>query len=504
MRRTLVFIIMSVLPFAYSQTGNPKPSQRQKDMGKADGAFHYHMGLNYYDGLGAKPNYVKAVEHFKRAAKLNHAQAQGMLGQCYRNGRGVNRDLAKAAHWIELASRQNDTIAHFIYGTILATGQGADLDYKKAMTFYLKAAAKGHAPAMNNIGALHEQGHGVPKNFAEAAKWYRMAAGMNLPNAQCNLGQLYASGRGMPSNPAEALIWYQKAANQDHPQAQFLLGSAYYFGKGVERDPVKAYQWIKLSANHGNPSALQHQETIANKLTPEQMQEASRQISTFRAKHGRNILRSKTDAQPTGTGFFITTEGHLLTSNHLIAQGRRIEVRIKTGNHPAQLIKADPANDIALLKIKFQTSPLFLNTQKSPDIGQSVFTIGFTNRRNEGAASTYTAGRIRSLFGLSNDPRFLQLSAPIKPGNLGGALVDEDGRAIGIINFASHHEKPPKSGENFNHNFNHVLKTAHIKQFLATVPLVQAHLPQSNTSATSYGAAIALAQKATAFILVYD
>ena len=137
MRRTLVFVIISVLPLAYSQTGSPTPSLEPNVKGKEDGAFHYHMGLNYYDGLGDKPNYIKAVEHFKKAAKLNHAQAQGMLGQCYRNGRGINRDFAKAAYWIELASKQNDTIANFLYGTILATGQGTDLDYKRAMSFYL-------------------------------------------------------------------------------------------------------------------------------------------------------------------------------------------------------------------------------------------------------------------------------------------------------------------------------------------------------------------------------
>tara|TARA_Y100000588_G_C14257682_1_gene926249 strand:- start:1162 stop:2649 length:1488 start_codon:yes stop_codon:yes gene_type:complete len=495
---------MSVLPLAYSQTGNPRPSQEPKDKRKDDGAsFHYQMGLNYYDGLGDKPNFVKAVEHFKQAAKLNHAQAQGMLGQCYRKGRGVNRDLAKAAHWIELASKQNDTIANFLYGTLLATGQGTPLDYKKAMTFYLKAAAKGHAPAMNNIGALHEQGHGVPKNFVEAAKWYRMAAGMNLPNAQCNLGQLFASGRGVPKNPAEALIWYQKAASQDHPQAQFLLGSAYHFGKGVKHDPVKAYQWINLSANHGNPSAIQHRGTIANKLTPTQIQEASKQISIFRAKHSPNALILKREAL-TGTGFFISTEGHLLTSHHLIAQGRRIEVRIKTGNYSAELIKTDPANDIALLKIKAQTTPLYLNSQKRPEIGQSVFTIGFPNRRNLGAASTYTAGKVSSLFGLKNDPRLLQLSAPIQPGNLGGALVDEHGTTIGIINFSMEYRKPNKLAENLNLNIKHALKATHIKQFLATVPLVQACLPRSNTPAASYSAAIELTQRATAFILVYD
>ena len=504
MRQVLVIFMMGVLPSVYSQTDKPKPSGSPQEEGKDDAAFHYHMGLNYYDGLGDKPDYVKAVDHFKRAAQLDHPQAQGMLGQCYRNGRGVNRDLTKAFYWIERAAKQKDPIAHFLYGNLQATGQGTPLDYKKAMAFYLKAAAKGHAPAMNNIGALHEQSHGVPKNYVEAAKWYRMAAGMNLPNAQCNLGQLYASGRGMPADSTEAVKWYQKAANQNHAQAQFLLGAAYYFGKGVKRDLVKAHQWMNLSANLGNPSALQHRETIADKLTPKQAQEALKQIASFRAKHGVIALTSTQEALSTGTGFFITTQGHLLTSHHLIARGRHIEVRTKAGNHPAELIKADPAKDIALLHIKSRTTPLVLNTQKAPRLGQRVFTIGFQNRRDQGISSKYTAGRISSLFGLKDNPQLLQLSVPVQPGNLGGALVGESGAVIGMITFRQDDLKKSNLTGNLTQNVNYAIKSTHIREFLATVPLVQARLPQTSTSATSYEAAIELVQSATVFILVHD
>ena len=190
---------------------------------------------------------------------------------------------------------------------------------------------------MNNIGALHEQGHGVPQNFTEAAKWYQMAARMNLANAQCNLGQLYASGRGVPLNTAAATEWYAKAAQQGHPRSQFLLGAAYYFGKGVPRDLVKAYQWMDLSANLGNPAARQHRTAIAEKLSPEQAQQAFRESSKFRAKFAGAEADSTQTALSTGTGFFISAEGHLLTSHHLIANGRRIEVRTQKGISPPNL-----------------------------------------------------------------------------------------------------------------------------------------------------------------------
>ena len=483
----------------------PNPPANSTPRDRDEAAFHYHMGLNYYDGLGDAPDYAKAVDHFKRAAALNHPQAQGMLGQCYRTGRGVNKDRAKAAHWIQRAAQQEDPIAHFLYGTLLASGEGIPRDPTQAMRFYLKAAAKGHAAAMNNIGALHEQGQGVPQNFTEAAKWYTMAARMNLPNAQCNLGQLYASGRGVPLNSATAADWYTKAAQQGHAQAQFLLGAAYYFGKGVPRDLVKAYQWMDLAANLGNPSARQHRTAIAEKLSPAQAQQAFRESTTFRAKFAGAQADSTETALSTGTGFFITSEGHLLTSHHLIANGRRIEVRTSNGNFPAELIKADPTNDIALLRIKTDSTPLRLSPLPAARLGQSVFTLGYPNPAVQGIKLKFTEGRISSLTGVKDDPRMMQISVPVQPGNSGGALVDETGQVTGMITVRLDDLKTFRLTGSLPQNVNYALKSSQIHAFLATLPLVKARLPAPQVSLTSnYETNIETAQAATAFVLVHE
>ncbi len=499
-KKISIMLMLSLTVWAQSATpaaGAPKD--------RDEAAFHYHMGLNYYDGLGEPPDYAKAVDHFKRAATLNHSQAQGMLGQCYRNGRGVNKDRAKAAHWIQRAAQHEDPIAHFLYGTLLATGEGVPRDPAQALRFYLKAAAKGHAAAMNNIGALHEQGHGVPQNFTEAAKWYQMAARMNLANAQCNLGQLYASGRGVPLNTAAATEWYAKAAQQGHPRSQFLLGAAYYFGKGVPRDLVKAYQWMDLSANLGNPAARQHRTAIAEKLSPEQAQQAFRESSKFRAKFAGAEADSTQTALSTGTGFFISAEGHLLTSHHLIANGRRIEVRTQKGNFPAELIKADPGNDLALLRIKTESTPLRLSALPSARLGQSVFTLGYPNPAVQGIKLKFTEGRISSLTGVKDDPRMMQISVPVQPGNSGGALVNETGQVVGMITVRLDDLKTFRLTGSLPQNVNYALKSSQIHAFLATLPLVKSRLPAPQLTATAnYEAHIEIAQAATAFVLVHE
>ena len=71
-KKISIMLMLSLTVWAQSATpaaGAPKD--------RDEAAFHYHMGLNYYDGLGEPPDYAKAVDHFKRAATLNHSQAQG-------------------------------------------------------------------------------------------------------------------------------------------------------------------------------------------------------------------------------------------------------------------------------------------------------------------------------------------------------------------------------------------------------------------------------------------
>ena len=169
------------------------------------------------------------------------------------------------------------------------------------------------------------------------------------------------------------------------------------------------------------------------KLSPEQAQQAFRESSKFRAKFAGAEADSTQTALSTGTGFFISAEGHLLTSHHLIANGRRIEVRTQKGNFPAELIKADPGNDLALLRIKTESTPLRLSALPSARLGQSVFTLGYPNPAVQGIKLKFTEGRISSLTGVKDDPRMMQISVPVQPGNSGGALVNETGQVVGMI-----------------------------------------------------------------------
>ena len=147
-----------------------------------------------------------------------------------------------------------------------------------------------------------------------------------------------------------------------------------------------------------------------------------------------------------GSGVIISTDGYIVTNNHVISGADKIEVTLNNQKtYTATVVGADPNTDIALLKIDEKNLP-FLSFYSSDDVkvGEWVLAVG----NPFGLTSTVTAGIIsakgRSL-GLiksgTNAPieSFIQTDAAINMGNSGGALVNSNGDLIGINTAISSH-----------------------------------------------------------------
>lgn len=138
-----------------------------------------------------------------------------------------------------------------------------------------------------------------------------------------------------------------------------------------------------------------------------------------------------------GSGVIISEDGYIVTNNHVIEEGKRLEVTLNDHRkYPAKLVGTDPSTDLALLKIDAKGLPnlIFGNSDKIR-IGEWVLAVG--NPFN--LESTVTAG-IVSAKGRSIDilddiykvESFIQTDAAVNPGNSGGALVNTNGELVGI------------------------------------------------------------------------
>ncbi len=141
----------------------------------------------------------------------------------------------------------------------------------------------------------------------------------------------------------------------------------------------------------------------------------------------------------TGSGFLIDTEGHIVTNNHVVEGATRVEVKLGSSDtsHTAEVVGADPATDVALLKVDVpadQQHPLSLGDSAKVHVGDPVVAIG----NPFGLDRTVTAGIVSALqrqiqapngFSISH---VIQTDAAINPGNSGGPLIDAAGNVIGI------------------------------------------------------------------------
>jgi Do/DeqQ family serine protease len=139
-----------------------------------------------------------------------------------------------------------------------------------------------------------------------------------------------------------------------------------------------------------------------------------------------------------GSGVILTTDGYIVTNNHVIEKANEIQVTLyDKRTFPARLIGTDPATDIAVLKIDADDFPFIpFGNSDSLRLGEWVLAIGNPYIFN----STITAG-IVSAKGrqmMSPDGRsykiesFIQTDAAVNPGNSGGALVNTRGELVGI------------------------------------------------------------------------
>jgi len=135
-----------------------------------------------------------------------------------------------------------------------------------------------------------------------------------------------------------------------------------------------------------------------------------------------------------GSGVIVTSDGTILTNNHVIDGASDIKVQLSDKREfNAKLVGTDPRTDIAVLKIDATGLPtLALGDSSRLQVGDVIFAIGDPFGVGETATMGIVSATRRSGLGIENYEDFIQTDAPINPGNSGGAMIDLHGNLIGI------------------------------------------------------------------------
>jgi serine protease Do len=201
----------------------------------------------------------------------------------------------------------------------------------------------------------------------------------------------------------------------------------------IPRDEVLAINIDPLALDEMTPADTNQLYTL----------QSPKRITTSEAaeRYAPAVVLVKT-AAGLGSGFFINSKGYLITNFHVIAGEKKISVTqfLKEGkilrrivHKEVEIVATAPFHDLAILKLKdFDTeiTSIIFAPKENLSIGETVFAIG----NPLGLERTVTEGVLSQTHRNFGGILYLQVDAPVNPGNSGGPLFNSRGQVLGIIN----------------------------------------------------------------------
>jgi serine protease Do len=166
----------------------------------------------------------------------------------------------------------------------------------------------------------------------------------------------------------------------------------------------------------------------------------------------------------TGSGFFVDTKGRVVTNEHVVHGCKIINIP-RFG--PAQLLRIDPENDLALLQLgdaRNIPAAAPLRTQ-ALGLAEPVAAIGYPYSQVLGSVNA-TIGTVSSLSGIGSDSRKFQFTAAVQPGNSGGPVIDTDGNIVGVVQARLDDLEILKTTNSLPQNVNFAIRSELLNAFL--------------------------------------
>jgi Do/DeqQ family serine protease len=233
------------------------------------------------------------------------------------------------------------------------------------------------------------------------------------------------------------------------------MGGAIALGGAHVLNPKTTIQTVQVSTSNQEAQTSAASQLVHNQGTlgrPESFADAADRampavvnitaITQHKAQNEREqryykFFGSPGPSKSTGSGVIISDKGYIVTNNHVIKGATKVDITLSDNRKfEAEVMGTDPSTDLAVLKITGKNLPVIeLANSDQTRVGEWVLAIGNPFE----LTSTVTAGIISAkgrdisiLNGQYSIESFIQTDAAVNPGNSGGALVNSDGKLIGI------------------------------------------------------------------------
>jgi S1-C subfamily serine protease len=217
--------------------------------------------------------------------------------------------------------------------------------------------------------------------------------------------------------------------------------------------------WFNLAAAKGDFDSVKEREIVTARMTPHQLTQAQEMAQRCAASSYKrcdeptqvaNIPPQRNAERPnqpppiqettkpqksSGTGFFVSSDGYLITNAHVVDSCETLRAIDDARNQfLVQVVRVPKSDDLALLKAnaKRNSVAVFRDSTRINQ-GETVVVYGYPLSGLLASAGNVSTGLVTALAGLRDDVRQMQISAPVQPGNSGGPLVDTKGAVIGVV-----------------------------------------------------------------------
>lgn len=268
------------------------------------------------------------------------------------------------------------------------------------------------------------------------------------------------------SNTPTVTFWGFSRMSDEKPESfvimknqQGLWHQYYEFGNLVEYVQLpKSYTNLIMSVNSDSAAAANMASNAGQLALAMKSKYDSERASSSSPSQNKQPKPEPSKGISTGTGFFISNDGYMLTNSHVIEGSSNISVILNGKSVQAALIEHDSNNDIALLKINESVKGLPIELKKKTKQGAEIAILGYPNIGLQGNEQKANFGYINSNSGIQGDTRYFQIDSPIQPGNSGSPMVNKNGVVIGIASASLNQSAAIRSTGTLAQNVNYAVK----------------------------------------------
>ena len=145
-----------------------------------------------------------------------------------------------------------------------------------------------------------------------------------------------------------------------------------------------------------------------------------------------SINKDKLFAAASGSGFFVSRTGHIITNFHVIEGCDKVKVSFKGDNINAKVLAIDKMNDLAILKSAINPDQIFTVAKEDADLLENIIIAGFPLGKSVSSSIKTSKGSITSLSGFGDNFSEFQTDAALNQGNSGGPILNQKGNIVGV------------------------------------------------------------------------